>query len=129
MIERMIAMAVPVVAVVAVAGPVLAQDGRPERTEQAAAMFDRMDADKDGMISRAEWDSARAVLAERRGRQGRDGWASVDRDADGRLSAAEWQAAGRPAERFQKMDADRNGILTRAEAMAARQARQAETGR
>lgn len=126
MINPKMLLVVAAVAMAGAAGPAIAQDGKPSREARASAMFDRMDADKDGMISRAEWDAARAAMAERRGKQGgRGGWASLDSDGDGQLSAAEWQAAGRPAERFAAMDADNDGVLTREEIMTARQARMA----
>jgi len=44
------------------------------------------------------------------------GW---DKDGDGAVSKEEWTAAGRPAERFDAVDADKNGKVTAAELEAA----------
>lgn len=45
-----------------------------------------------------------------------------DSDGDGAVSKAEWVAAGRPAERFDLVDRDKNGKVTVAELEAAVQA-------
>jgi hypothetical protein len=42
-----------------------------------------------------------------------------DKDGDGAVSKEEWTAAGRPAERFDAVDADKNGKITVAELEAA----------
>ena len=42
-----------------------------------------------------------------------------DKDGDGAVSKEEWVAAGRPAERFDIVDADHNGKVTVAELEAA----------
>jgi hypothetical protein len=42
-----------------------------------------------------------------------------DSNGDGAVSKAEWVAAGRPAERFDVVDADHDGKVTRAELEAA----------
>ena len=50
-----------------------------------------------------------------------------DKNGDGAVDRAEWTAAGRPAERFDMVDANKNGKVTAEElaaAMAAMRARQ-----
>jgi EF hand domain-containing protein len=42
-----------------------------------------------------------------------------DRDGDGAVSKEEWTAAGRPAERFDVVDKDKDGKITAAELEAA----------
>ncbi|WP_397419669.1 EF-hand domain-containing protein [Phenylobacterium sp.] len=42
-----------------------------------------------------------------------------DTDGDGAVSKAEWTAAGRPAERFAMVDANKDGKVTAAEMEAA----------
>lgn len=42
-----------------------------------------------------------------------------DKDGDGAVSKAEWTAAGRPAERFDAVDANKDGKVTAAELDAA----------
>lgn len=42
-----------------------------------------------------------------------------DTDGDGAVSKAEWTAAGRPAERFDTVDANKDGKVTAAEMEAA----------
>lgn len=91
-------------------------DGAIDRSEAAGAPkllanFDRIDANHDGRITRDE----------RPHREGHDGQghgargAKLDTDGDHRLSRQE--AAGRPrlAGRFDAIDADRDGYLTREE--------------
>ena len=116
------------------------------RGERRAAMFARLDANADGMISRAEFDAPRAdrgdraeqreARAERRGdrrerraeRRGMRGqgfganmFARLDGDKDGRVSLAEATAAR--LQRFDRLDANKDGTLTREERRAAREAR------
>lgn len=45
-----------------------------------------------------------------------------DKDGDGAVSKEEWTAAGRPADRFAAVDADKDGKITVAELEAAMQA-------
>lgn len=124
MIGWMMAAGLAMLAAVPAMAQTAGDDAARSRDARAAAMFDRMDADRDGMVSRAEWDAARAKMAAERGKGG--GWGRIDTDGDGRITAAEWQAAGRPAERFSMVDSNRDGVATREEMMAARKAYRAE---
>ncbi len=119
------------------------RDGAISRAEwdayrRANDAFSRADANKDGKLSQAEM---QAMHAERRGMhgngqgKGRHGgnaaamFEKADTNKDGAISAAEWQAAGRKPEGFARIDADKNGQVTKAElesAMAAMKARRAE---
>lgn len=51
-----------------------------------------------------------------------------DKDGDGAISKAEWTAAGRPAERFDAVDANKDGKVTAAELEAAMAAMRARGG-
>ncbi|WP_293677916.1 EF-hand domain-containing protein [uncultured Phenylobacterium sp.] len=44
---------------------------------------------------------------------------AMDKDGDGAASKAEWVAAGRPGERFDAVDANKDGKVTAAELAAA----------
>lgn len=116
------------------------QAARAERREQRRdAMFARLDANKDGMISRAEFDAPRAkgpggeraegMRGKHRGmgmahRGGGKMMERVDADKDGRISLAEMTAAR--LAHFDRMDADRNGIVTREERKAFRESIRAQ---
>ncbi len=91
-------------------------DGFIDRSEAArhprlAERFDRIDDNRDGRLSRDEMPA--------RGARGRHGGAhalkTLDTDGDGRLSRAEAAAAPGYAERFERMDLDRNGYVDRAD--------------
>ncbi|MBA3666833.1 MAG: EF-hand domain-containing protein [Sphingomonas sp.] len=108
-----------------------------------AAAFDRLDANKDGMISRDEFAKGREMRMEKRvainGRKGggkrqmrvhRGGMgmgmgmgggrmiAMADSNHDGRVTLAEAEAMA--LQHFDKMDADRDGRVTRDERRAGR---------
>jgi EF hand len=51
-----------------------------------------------------------------------------DTNADGAVDRAEWTAAGRPAERFDMVDADKDGKISAAELEAAMAAMRARGG-
>ncbi|CAN5220101.1 hypothetical protein BH09PSE1_BH09PSE1_18070 [soil metagenome] len=106
------------------------------RAERASDRFDRLDADKNGQISRAEFDAARAPhddaaragrgerghrMARHAGRGARHDGARMNaaRVADrGPVSIADVQT--RAAATFARLDADHDGFLTSAEVRAAR---------
>lgn len=138
------------VAAVAVAAPgdrfaKLDTDGngsvtRAEFDAKAADRFARLDGNRDGFVTKVEMaahheamKAKRAERAEKRGgdhaahakhgdRAGKHGdhFARRDADNDGRLSLAEFQAGG--TKRFERLDADKNGTVTRAEMDQAREA-------
>ena len=96
------------------------RDGRVSAAEHAAAakkMFRAMDANRDGKVTAAEMDAAYSKVtgnkADQSGMSGADKIRVVDRDGDGVLTASEHDAASK--EMFRKMDADRDGYLSREE--------------
>ncbi len=96
------------------------QDGRVTREDArayAADRFARMDANNDGQITKAERrDARKAHRAERIAR--------MDTDGDGRISKAEMSAAAndRAARRFARLDTDGDGLIAIAD-IAERRAR------
>lgn len=99
------------------------------RAERAAARFDALDKDRNGSISREEFTAPReqradgadrAVRGDRMGRHGgRRG------EARAAMSIADVQA--RLTAQFDRMDADRDGVITAEERTAARQAERTES--
>jgi Ca2+-binding EF-hand superfamily protein len=98
-------------------------DGKVTREEHAAgakAMFDKMDANHDGKVTAVEMEAAHRAIA------GGDATKSelsaaekikaVDQDGDGVLTTAEHAQASRAM--FDKMDTNKDGVLT-VEEMAA----------
>ncbi|WP_165186144.1 EF-hand domain-containing protein [Caulobacter soli] len=94
----------------------------------AKARFQRMDANHDGVIDADELAMIQKRMEERRAerpdaapRPGGGGggvWAEMDADHDGKVTEAEALAASRA--RFAKLDADKNGVLSEAEQPARR---------
>lgn len=98
------------------------------RAERVAARFDRLDADKDGALSRAEF-VARPALGEHGRRAGRHGPrrmhgpAHAVRRTGGPVVIAEAQT--RAEQTFARLDGDHDGFVTRDERRAGmRQARE-----
>ena len=77
------------------------------------AAFDRMDADKDGSLTKEELRSAAREFREKRGSRLRE----MDTDADGNTSRSEWKGK---EEIFNRLDANKDGMLTRDELREAR---------
>lgn len=103
-------------------------DGRIDAADGEAlrrARFERMDKDKDGMLSFAEFEAAhgeRGAWAGRRERQSATlARGQLARGADHGMTQEALRAAA--LERFDRMDADSNGIVTAQERRAAREAR------
>lgn len=109
----------------------MAQDGGGRR----AGAFDRLDANRDNMISRDEWARAESLRSERMGRRegmrgqrmgmrGMGGGAllrAADANGDQRVSLQE--ATGAALGRFDRADANRDGRVTREERQQLRQTR------
>lgn len=101
-------------------------DGNITREEFLARpneMFDHLDQNHDGVIQASERpqrppEGERGGPPGERGGPGRDGPPNVDSNNDGVISRAEFLAGG--AARFQRMDANHDGRVTREEAEAAR---------
>lgn len=109
------------------------------RAEHADARFAKLDANGDGSISRAEFDAGHAARPERTGaREGRRGGPRHAMRGPGREGRERGpmvisEVAAKLGERFDKMDANRDGVISPDERRAAmtahradRQARRAE---
>jgi Ca2+-binding EF-hand superfamily protein len=98
------------------------KDGVVTRAEHAAAMqamFDRKDADHDGKLVAAEMEAApRAGHAGMARHEGGGMKPGMDGDKDGTVTAAEYAALARA--RFARMDGDHDGYLSKAEMSAGR---------
>lgn len=93
------------------------------RTDKAESAFERLDADRDGMISRAEFDARATARAERGPRAHRGDHARparAERAARGPVDIAE--ARAKAAEQFDRLDTDRDGVLSAAERQVGREA-------
>jgi Ca2+-binding EF-hand superfamily protein len=119
-------------------------DGPPERMER---MFEMLDADGDGAVTREEFEAApsrriagmdadgdgqvskaelEAVMVERAKARAEAMMARIDADGDGAASVEEFEKAGgserrerRREKMFERIDVDDDGAVTRAEAEAA----------
>lgn len=94
---------------------------------RAEARFDRLDADGDSMISKAEFDARRAHRAEVRAERGprrahRGHWrrAAHDRRAEARGPVVIAEAQARAEAAFARMDVDNDGYVTAGERQVAR---------
>jgi hypothetical protein len=93
----------------------------------AKARFQRMDANQDGVIDADELAAITKRMEERRAARpdagqgaggGGGGWTAMDADHDGKITEAEALAASKA--RFATLDADKNGSLSQAEQPARR---------
>jgi hypothetical protein len=110
-------------------GKLDAADRGAHHSQMAAAMFDRVDADKNGSISREEWNAGATRLAQAhasgdgprhmlRMRRPVVGLMQADADGDRAITVQEMEAAA--LKRFDAADADGNGTLSPGERQAAR---------
>jgi hypothetical protein len=101
----------------------------PEFDDAAKARFQRMDANHDGVIDADELAAIQKRMEERRAERpdagngpgpgaGSAGFAAMDADHDGKVTEAEALAASKA--RFATLDADKNGMLSEAEQPARR---------
>ncbi|MDP3803161.1 EF-hand domain-containing protein [Brevundimonas sp.] len=94
---------------------------RAHMAARADAGFDRMDADDDGAISRAEFDARREARAHHGPRRaGRGAARGGHMETRGPVVIAEAQSRAEQA--FARLDADNDGFVTAAERQAGRQA-------
>ncbi len=99
-------------------------DGQITKTEleaMGAARFARLDTDGDGFITQAE---VEAKQAERASKRAARMMKHLDADADGQISLAEMQASPRAERMFDRVDADGDGVITKAEFDAMKERRQ-----
>lgn len=110
-------------------------DGSISRAEADAArvaMFNRTDTDHDGFLSQAERDAARQQRGAGGpggpgggggpgGPGGRSGMNNADANNDGRVSRQEFMA--QPNRLFERLDTDRNNVISPAEIAAGRSPR------
>ncbi len=104
-------------------------DGAIDRAEAAASprlaeRFDRMDKDKDGKLLVGE--VSRRHGWRHRGHRGHAMMMKLDADKDGRVSKAEAAAEPKFAERFAKLDFNRDGYADRADFKARMEQRRGE---
>ena len=99
------------------------------RADRQAQLFARLDTDRNGSLSQAEFAARQALRAERRAERGerrgnRRGMRAERRQArllgaDGVITRDEFRA--RAAQRFERLDANRDGTVTLAERSDSRQ--------
>jgi Ca2+-binding EF-hand superfamily protein len=98
-------------------------DGKISVSEHAATaktMFEKMDADHDGSVTETEMTAAHEKITGQKSGVGEMSAAekikAIDTNGDGKLTAEEHQAGSKMM--FEKMDADHDGFLTKAEMVA-----------
>lgn len=79
-----------------------------------ARHFNRIDTDKNGLITMNEFEAAMKGMHRRH----HGAMTHLDKDGDGRISLDEAQAAPRLAKHFDQIDADKDGYLTKDELRA-----------
>ena len=99
---------------------------RAQIQAQAKAVFDRVDANKDGKVDRAEADRVRAAalaqLKTRREQAQAEAFGKLDTNKDGNISRQEFSAATAPKDPqdnwFTSNDTDKNGAVVLSEMTA-----------
>ena len=129
---------------IAIVGGAATAAGNSNRESRGAHMFDRFDANSDGVVTRAEVDASFAdrfvaadanedgqvnldelttmVTAKGRDRAERM-MKHADANADGVLTIDEMGKRGRRGDMFERLDADGDGVITKAEAEEMRHGR------
>lgn len=122
-------------------GTISAAERQDVRSDRVEKRFKRIDADGNGSVTLSEMKAAHGRRGGAPGEQRPDGAkhrvhhghgrgfvrAGLDANKDGQISKAEFQS--KALERFDRADADRNGILTAAERQQARTAMMAKRAR
>jgi hypothetical protein len=98
-------------------------DGKVSKEEAAALhdqhqgdWFDKIDANKDGFLTEDEVRQARDARRDHMRARGEERFKEADINSDGQISLDEAQAKmPRLAERFNTLDADKNGMLSKEE--------------
>ena len=87
-------------------------DGKISKEEWKgpADLFTRIDADKDGYITREEMRQNRPQRGDRR--RGRPNFSEMDTNNDGKVSKDEWKG---PADLFDRIDANQDGSIVQDE--------------
>ena len=96
-------------------------DGKLSRAEAKAAprlsdSFDKIDANGDGFLIKDELRAAREQARDEMRERAEQQFKAADRNADGQIDPAEAEAGmPRVAQKFQQLDRDGNGLLSRQE--------------
>jgi len=98
-------------------------DGRVSRAEatnasaeRSGAWFDKLDANKDGYVTQEEMKQARETRRGHMREKADEHFKAADANSDGQLSLDEVQAKmPRLADRFNTLDSDKNGLLSKEE--------------
>jgi Ca2+-binding EF-hand superfamily protein len=102
------------------------KDGRISKAEADAGKrghlsehFSEIDSNQDGFVTREEMQAKRAAMRSQMRDKAQQKWQEADLNSDGQLSLDEAQAKlPRVAQRFNELDGDKNGYLTQEELRA-----------